>query len=439
MIAPAPTLRRLGSLFARETNSLWILAERVASNLLNFIAIVAIMRLLGPAAYGQWAFAFSVISVLLVTGHLGLDGLLVRKLVEQPGRARHLLGVTATLKYVIYVPAVCGTLAFFTLQTELEAQELSLLYVLMMAVMFAPLTSSLVAWLNARSHFRPAARARIAAVVVGFAAKIALIAGGLGIVPVGLAHSAMFAVEAAILLLTVRLHGGPPPWQWRFDRATARALLSQSVYLFAATIFATLYFNADVMVLRAYSSSYEVGLYALVPQVILASQMLPYAVTLSRFPDLARSASEAPDRVEFHRAVAKVLGMLLALAGAAMLGLGLFILLAFDFVFGSDYAATRPILWLAALALPPLFVRQLTTKVFILTDEGRRLAAIELSGLAVVLAILLVAVPQFGALAAVIAVIGGCWLTVLLSLALLDGGRFASGIFRPIKKDRAAK
>lgn len=424
MIAPAPSFQRIGSLFRRESNSLWILAERVASNLLNFIAILAIMRLLGPAAYGQWAFAFSVVSVLLVTGHLGLDGLLVRKLVEQPERAQHLLGVTATLKYIIYIPAVCGVLAFFTLHAGIEPSELSLLYVLMVAVLAQPLTSSLLAWLNAHSHFTTTARARIAAVVAGFAAKIALIAGGLGIVSVGLAHSAMFALEAMILLFTVRLYGGPPPWQWRFDWALARALLSQSIFLFLATIFATLYFNVDVMVLRAYSSSYEVGLYALVPQVILASQMLPYAVTLSRFPDLARSASDAGERAQFYCAVTKVLKNLAALAALAMAGLGMFIVVAFDFVFGPAYAATKPILLLAALALPPLFVRQLTTKVFILTDEGRRLAAIELSGLVVVLAILLIAVPEYGALAAVIAVICGCWLTVVISLVLLDGGRF---------------
>lgn len=417
---------RLGSLARRETNSLWILAERVASNLLNFIAIIAIMRLLGPSAYGQWAFAISIISVLLVTGHLGLDGLLMRKLVDQPERARHLLGVTASLKFAIYIPAVCITLAFFTFKAEIDAVERSLLYVLIVAVLVAPLTSSLVAWCNAHSQFRSAARARIAAVVAGFVGKIALIAGGLGIVPVGIAHSSMFLLEAVILLFVVRLHGGPSPWQWRFDQATVRELLSQSLYLFAATIFAILFFNVDVIVLRAYSSSYEVGLYALVPQVILASQMLPYAITLSRFPDLARSASDTDGRAHFYDAVTRVLKSLMALSALAMAGLAMFIVVAFDFVFGPDYAATKPILWLAVLVLPPLFVRQLTAKIYILTGEGRRLALIELGGLAVALAILILGVPHYGAVAAIMAVITGCWITVLVSLILLDGGRFLS-------------
>lgn len=424
----------IGSLARRETNSLWILAERVASNLLNFIAIIAIMRLLGPAAYGQWAFAISIVSVLLVTGHLGLDGLLVRKLVDQPERARHLLGVTASLKYAIYIPVVCATLAFFTIKAEIDSVERTLLCVLMVAVLVAPLTSSIVAWCNAHSQFRSAARARIAAVAVGFAGKIGLIAGGLGIVPVGIAHSAMFALEASILLLVVRQHGGPLPWHWRFDPATVRELMSQSFYLFTAAIFATLYFNVDVIVLRAYSSSYEVGLYALVPQVILASQMLPYSVTLSRFPDLARSAGEAGERAQFYRTLTKVLKSLLVLAVVTIAGLGLFILVAFDFVFGPDYAATKPILWMAALVMPPLFVRQLTTKAYILTNEGARLALIELCGLLGVLAILLLAVPHYGAMAAVSAIICGCWLTVTMSLLLLDGGRFVLGTAKVIRK-----
>lgn len=424
----------IGSLARREANSLWILAERVASNLLNFIAIIAIMRQLGPTAYGQWAFAISIVSVLLVTGHLGLDGLLVRKLVDQPERARHLLGVTASLKYAIYVPAVCATLAVFTIKAEIDAVEQSLLYVLTAAVLVAPLTSSLIAWCNAHSQFRSAARARIAAVAVGFGGKISLIAGGLGIVPVGIAHSSMFVLEAVILLFVARLNGGPPPWKWRFDPATVRELISQGLYLFAATIFATLYFHVDVMVLRAFSSSYDVGLYALVPQVILAAQMLPYSVTLSRFPNLARSAGEDGDRAQFYLALTRVLKSLLVLSVATIAGLSLFVLVAFDFVFGPDYAATKPILLVATLVMPPLFVRQLTTKAYILTNEGARLALIELSGLIAVLTILLLAVPHYGALAAVGAIVCGCWLTVTMSLLLLDGGGFVFGAIKGGRK-----
>lgn len=382
------------------------------------------MRLLGPAAYGQWAFAFSVVSVVLVVGHLGLDGLLVRKLVEQSKSARQLLGVTAALKYAVYIPAVFSTHAFFAFHTEIEATEQTLLYVLTVAVLVSPLTAALAAWCNANSHFKGAARGRIAAAVIGFLGKIGLITTGFGVVSIGMAHSAMFVLEAALLLLVVRFYGGPPLWQWSFDFKTARALLSQSLYLFAATIFATLYFNADVMVLRAYSSSYEVGLYALVPQVIFAFQMIPYAVTLARFPALAEAATQTRDRAVFHQAVLQVLKNLLILAALAILGLGLFILIAFDFVFGPEYSSAKPVLGLAAIALPPLFVRQLSTKVYILTDDGDRLAAIEFAALMVVLMILIVAVPQYGALAAVFAMIVGNWFSVILSLALLDRRRF---------------
>lgn len=434
MSSHVPARQRLASLFRRESNSLWILAEKFTGTLLNFIAVIAIMRVLGPAPYGQWAFAFSVVSILLVTGHLGLEGLLLRMLVEQPERGRHLLGVATGLKFAIYIPVICGVGAFFSLQTGTELEERLLLYVLMIAVLAQPLTTSFVAWLNSNLQFTPAARARITAVTVGFVAKIALIFGGIGIVWVGLAHSAMLLLEALLLFLTMRQRGGPAPWQWRFDWAIARAMLSQSLYLFFATVFAILYFNAGVMVLSAYSSSYQVGLYALAPQVIMAAQMLPYAVTLSRVPGLTRSSIKASERDEFYRAIKQMLMKLLTLSGAVMFALGLFILVAFDFVFGSAYVATKPILGLTSFALPALFVRQLTTQLFMLTDDGQWLAAIELTGLVVVLAILLLAVPQYGAQAAAIALISGCWLTVFMSLVLFDRGRFLIWLWKKSDK-----
>src|SRR3546814_17808577 len=108
----------------------------------------------------------------------------------------------------------------------------------------------------------------------------------------------MFVLEALLLILVVGSQGGPLPWRWRPDPADVRPLLSQSGYLFDAKIFAILYFNADIMTMRLFRGPYEVGTYALVPQIIHAVQFIPYALTLSAFPALFAPAD--PGQEPFH-------------------------------------------------------------------------------------------------------------------------------------------
>jgi O-antigen/teichoic acid export membrane protein len=207
-------------------------------------------------------------------------------------------------------------------------------------------------------------------------------------------------------------------------------MLSQGLYLLAATGFATVYLSLDLIMIRAYSSAYEVGLYALVPQVMLASQMIPYAVVLARFPDLAKLEAKSGAREDFHRALTRILIILFALSSLAMISLSVFIMSAFDLVFGPDYAATKPLLWIATLALPPLFLRQLTIRCYMLTGEGWRLACIELIGLAAVSAALVSYVPHYGGIAAILAVTSGVWLTLILSLIFLDQRHWWRGVWR---------
>lgn len=218
------------------------------------------------------------------------------------------------------------------------------------------------------------------------------------------------------------------PWHWRFQRGVIGPLLLQSSFLFAATIFAMLYSSIDIMMLRVFRSAYEVGTYALVPQIILGLQLIPYALTLAAFPALA-AAADAPDsRAAFLAQISRLQRQLLVLAGLIAAALAVFALFGFEAVFGPAYAETVPVLLVACLGLPTLFLRQLTTKIYICTNQGQLLAVIEFAGLLLAVAINLVLVPRYGGMGAIAGFIAASFTTVALSLLLFNGKRFASAI-----------
>lgn len=415
--------------WAEHRNAAWIFSERILNSGLNFISIIAITRLLGPLDYGHWAFALSVTGILLATGHLGLDGLLIKRIVESPEAVAKLLGTVVALKTAVYLPSIAGVLLFFHGREGLTSEEQRLLLILMVPVVTAPLTSTMLAWTNAGSLFGGTALVRISANVVGTAGKLAAILGGFGIIAVGYAHASMFLLELLLLLVLVRLHGGPLPWSWRVDWREAKLLLGQSLFLYAATIFAILYFNVDIMSMRAFFGPLEVGRYALVPQLIQTVQLIPYAVTLASFPTLVALSRQG--EAEFRARALRLVWQLVILALLTSASLVAFAFLGFERIFGSEFRETISVLAIGSLSIPFLFVRQLTTKIFILKNRGAALVMIELAGAILSVVLSIVFVPLFGARGAVSVFAFVCAFTVLASLRLLARGRVLAPLATP--------
>ncbi|QHD70737.1 oligosaccharide flippase family protein (plasmid) [Sphingobium yanoikuyae] len=404
------------------SGALWIFSERVLSSALNLLCIAAITRILGPAAYGHWAFTLSVIGVLLVAGDLGLEGLLIKKLVETPERSTRLLGTVFALKVIVYLPAIAAVLLFIWTSGSLSSEERSLFYIFMIPVILSPLTSSLLAWTNSVSAFHNAARMRMISNALGSITKIYAVFAGFGIVQVGWIHAGMFVLEAAGVLLAVRLLGGPMPWTWRPEAGSMRPLLAQSSYLFSATIFFTLYLGLGTIMMRFFHGPYEVGTYALVPQINQGLQFIPYALTLAVFPDLVNSFSSDKDR--FYSTILFISKRLIFSSIFIILFLLIFSLFVFENIFGKKYYETVNIMILSLTSLPFLFLRQLTTKLYICINNGRELAIIEFIGLLLAVALNFIMVPLYGGSGAVIALSIVSAFTVILSFIFFDRGHF---------------
>ena len=64
-------------------NTGWIVVEKLLVMALGFVATVFVARYLGPADFGILAYATSLAALFGIAGHLGLQGLVVRELVDE--------------------------------------------------------------------------------------------------------------------------------------------------------------------------------------------------------------------------------------------------------------------------------------------------------------------------------------------------------------------
>src|SRR5688572_22754302 len=67
------------------TNTLWILGEKVLTLGVSFALSIWLARHLGPEKFGMFSYGIALVGLFSMLGHLGLEGLTVRELVNNPG------------------------------------------------------------------------------------------------------------------------------------------------------------------------------------------------------------------------------------------------------------------------------------------------------------------------------------------------------------------
>jgi O-antigen/teichoic acid export membrane protein len=182
-------------------------------------------------------------------------------------------------------------------------------------------------------------------------------------------------------------------------------------------MFAVMYMSADVVALRFLTTPRVVGEYALIPQILQATQIIPFAITLAAFPALVANNERGGEHLLRHGAgIARTLVLLGSFCGLALI---LVVPPILPLAFGEEYTVTGSLLRVAALSLPFLFLRQLTTKMFICVERGKLLAGIEAAGFASAVLLNVLLIPRYGAFGAAASTVISYALTTLLAFGAL--------------------
>ena len=87
-------IRRYGA------NTLWLFAEQVLRMVAGFLVGVWVARYLGPEKFGLFSYALAFVSIFQEIAKLGLDGIVVRDLVQEPEKRDVYLGTSFWLKLI---------------------------------------------------------------------------------------------------------------------------------------------------------------------------------------------------------------------------------------------------------------------------------------------------------------------------------------------------
>ena len=399
-----------------------MVADGLFAALVNVAILAYIARTLGPEAYGMYAFVFALAALLGMLGHMGLDGVLTRELVnEPPNRQPRILGTAFVLRAGGYLFAAAAVLVVPRMGGTYRWEEELLFAAAAIFLLVQPLFAVLTVWFRAKADLGGPSFANMTATVVGGGLKIASLAFGFGIVAVGLSQAVAVIFGAAVLAWLFRRRGGPSLTLWSASGAEAGVMLREGWRLHLGSILASVYLMIDIPMLRLLTDVETVGQYAAPARLVAMTHIFAAAVATTLYPSLVRA--HARDRSAFESLMrtgfsAVVLGAYLIIAGNFLFGSAVLNLL-----LGENFEESGTIASILVLSLPFAFARQIISRWVILDRKGNYLIWSEALGAATVVGLNLLLIPRFGGSGAAISVVAAFVVTSILSQSVNKDNR----------------
>ncbi len=402
-MTPAPGRRNLLSATTRKIagNAGWIVAEKLVRMALGVVVGAWVARHLGPVSFGEMAAVLSFVAIFQAVAAMGLDGTVVRDIAREPARAPALLGTAFALRLGAGVLCWAGAVGAMALWRG-AGDERVWLAAMAGSTLVLQAADAVDLWFQSQTQSRRAALARLVALLLTAATRVALI---LSDAPMS-AFVAAFALEALLsaVALGVAYRRHPCAQRWRASAASAAALLRECWPFVFSALAATAHSRVDLLVIAHAAGPRAAGLYAAMLPLSMAWAVLPSALQVSLAPQIARLRSSDPAAYRdalvraFRLFFAAGLGVSLATAAAAPLLVG--------WLYGPDYAEAAPLL--AVHVFTNVFIGLGIAHTLWLINEGRfvlRLYGNLLAGALSVLANLWL-VPRHGAIAAAWVAVG---------------------------------
>lgn len=389
-----------------------------------FLGNVVLARYLGPASFGDFAFAFTLATVTGALAGFGLGSWWLQVYGRHGAAAVRWL--RASLPLLLF--GVLLAAGLHLVLAGLQEGDRQTLAVLFLAVMLAQVASALALvrfqleerpWLIAAWQGVPA--------LVRLLVTLACVAAGLDLLGIGVAHAALYAVtllSSAWLVarmargdLALHGHAGvtPQPLPEQIDLRR----VWRGAWPFAASGFAYfVYHRGDVVVLGLLAQGEAVGIYAAAVTLLLALYLVPSVLQRFLLARLFRWGAHdtARLRIAYNHGCGNLLllALLLALAVGAAAGWLM------PLLFGAHYAASADALRLLLLAVPARYVGTMVGGVLVDDAANRAKTAAQAQAALVMVAGGLLLVPSLSWTGSALAVIVAEYFLLWRYLAAVD-------------------
>ncbi|HNY90125.1 MAG TPA: flippase [bacterium] len=347
-------------------------------------------RILGPASFGRYNLATTIMFFTMLADDLGLNMWVTREIAKHKERAQRYFAYAVGLK-VVLIPL---SLLFVALYLELGSYDRETVEAVWIFSLYALLTSFrdlAVALFRAFEEMEWESLAQSIEKVLTTALGIAVLLTGGGLK--GLAW-VFVASAAASTLYSLR------PLFRRFVRPAMAfsfreflPMLRGAVVFGISVFLTTIYSRIDMVMLSLMKGPDYWGYYAAAHKLIDLSNVVPTVLMIATFPAMARAATPFADHLNqvFTRGFKWLLLLAIPIVPGVLL-LARPVVLGF---YGAAYAPSIPALQILGCTAAVLFLNIFTAGAFGATNHQGRLVIIQIGGLVVSASLNWLLIPRY--------------------------------------------
>lgn len=400
-------------------NSAVPLALRVFVRALDMAFFIVLQRSLPGAEIGPYNLATLYVGQYLATiAEFGLGVLLTREAARDRLAAQRLFGVTLLMRGLLSIfaaaPAAALLIGGFGLLSALGIGEAitpvgqQAIWVMLLTLLPSAYSGAVTALYNANERMETPALIEVVTGVLGFAARLAALLLGFGILGLAWASVGVTVVTALIFLGLQLRDFFPPRLVW--DPIQMRALAAPAFPLMLNNLLNAVFFRFDMLIIKAFGGGQGdllLNQYDVAYKVLGIAMILPPVVTFAVFPVLSRRAGG--DRAAMAQAQNGTLRMLLLVAFPLAMACSVLATDLVRLVNGRNAAQFLPlsahVLAILAWFLPLSFVNGLLQYVLIALNRQQAITRAFALGAAFNLAANLLLIPRYGLYAAAVVTI----------------------------------
>lgn len=383
-------------------NTSWLMGHRVLSMMVALFVGVYVARYLGPEQFGLLSYAGSFVALFTALASLGLDSIVIRELIKEPGRRDALLGTAFWLKAggaVLMWGCIITAVPF----TSNDAQTNILIAIIAFAVIFQAFNVIDYNY-QAQVKSKYVVFVQIIQLVVSSATKIILVCISAPLVwfaCVFLLDSVLIAGGLAIAYTSNR----GKLWFWDWHCQTAKQLLRDSWPLILSGIAISVYLRIGQVMIKEMLDAEQVGLYAAAARLSEAWYFIPVAISSSVFPAIINS--KKMNEALYYQRLQKLYYLMVLIALTIALPTTFLAPWVIGLLYGSAYLPAAGVLSIHIWTGVFVFLGVASGKWFLAENYINKNLYRTLLGMVINIAANLILIPVYGILGAAIAALLG--------------------------------
>jgi polysaccharide transporter, PST family len=321
-------------------NTGWLVADRIVRMAIGLVVVVWVARYLGPAQFGTFNYAVAFTSLFGSVASLGLDQIVVRNIINDPGCKEETLGTAFNLKLL---SGLLTTLIIFVLirisqPTNPDAQILAV--VLGSCAIFQAF-DVIDFWFQSQVQSKFTVYAKNAAFAVGAIAKVIMIQVHAPLIAFGFATLLEFGLGAIGLIYAYKWNGFTLKL-WGFNLQRGLKLLASSWTLILTGLTISIYMRIDQIMLGQMLGNQAVGIYSAATRISEVWYFIPSAITSSVFPAILEA--KKTDHTLYDQRLGKLFNVMFLLSLTISVVMTFLAKPSIALLFGAKYDESTPIL-----------------------------------------------------------------------------------------------